>query len=67
MAKTTLTYNKAIKEIEDILEKIETNDLDVDDLSKNVKRVAELIKFCKTKLHTTEQEVQKIIDEMDVD
>ncbi|NOZ47856.1 MAG: exodeoxyribonuclease VII small subunit [Chlorobi bacterium] len=65
MTKPTLTYNKAIEEIESILEKIETDELDVDVLSKNVKRVAELIKFCKTKLHKTEEEVQKIIDEME--
>ena len=67
MPKANLTYKKAITEIEDILEKIETDELDVDELSKNVKRVAELINFCKKKLHTTELEVQKIINEMDVE
>jgi len=65
MAKADLTYKKAISEIEAILEKIENDELDVDELSKNVKKVAELIQFCKNKLHTTEQEVQKIIDDMD--
>ncbi len=65
MAKTNLTYKQAITEIEEILEQIESDELDVDELSKNVKRVAELIKFCKKKLHNTEEEVQKIIDEME--
>ena len=67
MAKANLTYKRAIIEIEEILSKIESDELDVDELSGNVKRVAELIKFCKKKLHATEEEVQKVIDDMNVD
>ena len=67
MAKANLTYKQAIQEIEEILELIESDELDVDQLSINVKRVAELITFCKKKLHHTEEEVQKIIDEMEED
>lgn len=62
MAKQEITYKAAVKEIEDILEKIEAGQLDVDELSKNVKRVTELLKICKNKLHKTEDEVNKILD-----
>ena len=48
-----------------IIEKIEVHDLDVDELTNQVKRVSELIKFCKDKLYKTESEVQKILDEME--
>ena len=65
MAKAKLSYKEAINEIEDILENIESEEIDVDELSKNVKRVAELISICKKKLNTTDEEVQKIIDEME--
>ena len=65
MANIKLTYKKAIQEIEEILELIASDELDVDQLSKNVKRVADLIDFCKKKLHQTEEEVQKIIDDME--
>ena len=62
MAKQEITYKAAVKEIEDILEKIEAGQLDVDELSKNVKRVTDLLKICKDKLHKTEDEVNKILE-----
>ncbi|MCK4630311.1 MAG: exodeoxyribonuclease VII small subunit, partial [Bacteroidales bacterium] len=45
--------------------KMENEELDVDVLSFQVKRVSHLIKLCREKLHKTEQEVEKILDEMD--
>ena len=59
------TYAEAINEIEDIIERIESNELDVDNLSNDVKRVSELIKFCKAKLKATEEEVEKILEDFD--
>ena len=49
-------------EIEEILERIESGKLDVDDLTDKVKKVASLLDVCKTKLKTTEVEIQKVID-----
>jgi len=63
MAKQEISYKEAVTEIEKILSKIEEGDLDVDELTKNVKRVTELIKICKEKLSKTESEVTKILDE----
>lgn len=59
------TYKEAMAEIEAIVEKLEENKLDVDELSTNVKRVSELIAFCKSKLHDTEEEVEKILANME--
>ncbi len=59
------TYAEAIREIEEIIEKIESNELDVDNLSKDVRRVSVLIKFCKAKLKATEEEVEKILEDFD--
>jgi exodeoxyribonuclease VII small subunit len=61
------TYNEAIAEIEEILQKIETGELDVDDLTDKVKRVAYLLEACKKKLKTTESEIQKVMDGLDKD
>ncbi len=61
-----ISYNEAILEIEEILQKIENQELDVDELSDKVKRVYYLIKICKDKLHSTEKEVEKILAEMEV-
>lgn len=65
MSKKQPTYSEAIAEIESIISKIENQELDIDDLSANVKRVAELLNFCKLKLKNTEEEVQKILKEFD--
>jgi exodeoxyribonuclease VII small subunit len=59
------SYKEAITEIEEILQQLENNELDVDDLSEKVKRVSHLVTFCKDKLHNTEQEIDKILKEMD--
>lgn len=65
MAKKKISYNEAIEEIEETLALIENEALDVDDLTEKVKRVSELIQLCKTKLHTTETEVRKVLDSID--
>jgi exodeoxyribonuclease VII small subunit len=60
-----LTYQEALQEIEEILEKIEGNELDIDELAEKVKRVSFLLKFCKDKLQKTNEEVEKILNEME--
>ena len=67
MAKEKIKYNDAIEEIESILDKMENNQLDIDDLGENVKRVASLIKLCKEKLTKTEQDVEQILKDIEND
>lgn len=62
MAKKSIKYNDAVKEIELILQHLEEEELDVDQLADKVKRATELIQFCKDKLKNTEEEVNKILD-----
>ncbi len=64
MAKKEFSFNEAVVEIEDILRSIESGDLDVDKLSVEVKRAAELIKQCQKKLRTTEEEINSIFKEI---
>lgn len=63
--KEKFSYQDAINEIENILQKMENEELDVDVLSDQVKRVSHLIKLCREKLTKTEQEVEDILAEMD--
>jgi Exonuclease VII small subunit. len=64
MEKKKQTYKEAVAEIEEILEKLENEELDVDELAAKVKRVSQLLRFCKEKLSGTEKEIQNIIQEM---
>ena len=65
MAKINLTYEQALARIEEITGQIETGEMNVDELAKQVKEASDLLKFCKSKLFETEQEIEKILKEMD--
>jgi exodeoxyribonuclease VII small subunit len=65
MAKKEQTYGEAMRELQDIMSRIENEDLDVDILLEEVKRAAMLIKFCKDKLQKTNVEIQKILDKIE--
>lgn len=65
MTTKKVTYSEAILEIEAILEKIENEELDVDELAEKVKRVSTLLKTCKNKLTKTNEQVEQILKEME--
>lgn len=65
MTTKKISYNDAMAEIEEILEKIENEELDVDELAEKVKRVSVLLKICKDKLHKTNQQVEHVLKEME--
>jgi exodeoxyribonuclease VII small subunit len=65
MAKINLTYEQALARIEEITGQIETGEMNVDELAKQVKEASDLLKFCKSKLFETEQEIEKILKEME--
>lgn len=60
-----INYKNAIAEIESIVEEIENETVDVDALAEKVKRAAHLIKFCKAKLKTTDNEIKKVLKEFE--
>jgi exodeoxyribonuclease VII small subunit len=64
MAKKEFSFNESIIEIENILRNIESGDLDVDKLSVEVKRAADLIKLCQQKLRSTEEEINSIFKDL---
>lgn len=58
------SYAKSFQELQEIVQEIENGEISVDVLSKKVKRAAELIKICKAKLNSTEEDVNKILKEL---
>lgn len=65
MAKKEKTYNEAITELKAILAKIENEEMDVDNLSEEVKKASELISLCKTKLFKADEELQKSLKNLE--
>ena len=64
MSKQT-SYTEAFEELQTIVTEIEQGEISVDELSEKVKRAAYLIKICKSKLHSTEEDVNRILKELD--
>jgi exodeoxyribonuclease VII small subunit len=59
-----MTYNDAIKKLEEIVQRIENEEPDVDELSGMVKEGYELLMFCKKRLKATEEEVQEAFEKL---
>ena len=60
-----ITYTQAFEELQSIVEEIENGQISVDELSEKVKRATLLIKICKAKLTTTEEDVKQILKELE--
>lgn len=58
-------YSKAFEELQNIVSEIEGGEISVDALSEKVKRAALLIKICKSKLTATEEDVSRILKELE--
>lgn len=57
-----LSYQDSLAEIESILALLEEESIPVDEVLQKVKRVAQLLAYCREKLRVTEVEVQKVMD-----
>ena len=60
-----LNYKDALNELSQIAAAIENESISVDELATKVKRAAELIDYCQTKLKSTDAEVKKILAQME--
>ena len=60
-----MTYREAIEELEIILRALETDAVDVDDLTTRVERSAELIRLCRHKLRHAEASLDRVFDTLD--
>lgn len=62
MTETELKYEDALRQIEQIVEKLENNELDIDTMGEQLKTAQKLIRLCKDKLTKTDDEIKKILE-----
>ena len=62
MANKELTYAEAMAEIEKILGRLRSEEMNVDGLAAEVKRATELIASCKARLRKAEADVNKVLE-----
>lgn len=60
MKKSTLTYEEAMSQLEELVRQVENNEQGIDKLADQLKKAQQLIAFCKDKLYATDEEIQKI-------
>lgn len=63
MAAKKETYTEAMKRLEAIVARIESNELDIDALGDQLKEAQKLIKYCREKLYKADAEIKKILAE----
>ena len=59
-----IDYASAIGELEDILTRLESSNVDVDELTQQVRRAAVLIGHCRSRLHIVERDVHTVLNEL---
>ena len=59
-----LTYEKAERELEQILDDLRNDRITIDALAEKVERASKLIVFCNERLSHTEKKVENIIKEL---
>lgn len=64
--KATKTYQQAMDELDAIVSQIENDELSIDELSSKIKKASELITFCKVKLRKTDEEVEKMLNDIEL-
>lgn len=63
--KKEMTYSQAIGELENIVKMMQSENCSIDNLSKYTSRSLELLKICKSKLLATDEELKKILAELE--
>lgn len=60
-----MKYEEALKQLEEIVAKMENDELDIDTLSEQLKTAQRLIKQCKDKLAKADGDINKILQPED--
>ena len=60
-----MTYDEAMTELKGILQQLQDGQTGIEEMSAKVKRAVELIKICKEKLRSTEEEVEQLLGDLE--
>lgn len=57
-----IKYEEAVRQLEKIVDKMESGELDIDSMATQLKKAQELVKLCKDKLKRTDADIQKLLE-----
>lgn len=58
-----MRYSEAVARLEEIMAKVQSGRMDIDELAGLLKEAQELVKFCRNKLYKVDEEVKALLDE----
>lgn len=58
-----MRYSEAVARLEEIMAKVQSGRIDIDELAGLLKEAQELVKFCRNKLYKVDEEVKTLLDE----
>ena len=59
-----MNYDDSITELQKILSSLQNDELSIDELTDTIKRSTELLELCNSKLRSTEEEVNLVIQKL---
>lgn len=59
--KDEIKYEAAVRELEVIVQRLENNEMGIDELTTELKKAQQLLNLCKDKLTKTDEEIKKIL------
>ncbi len=62
-----IRFGEAIEQLEGILQRVEAEEIDIDDLAEELRKAAELLDVCRGKIRKAELEVTQIVQALDED
>ena len=57
-----IKYEEAMRQLQEIVRKMENDELDIDQMSDQLKKAQELIKICRDNHTKTDEEIQKLLN-----
>ncbi|MBP3844846.1 MAG: exodeoxyribonuclease VII small subunit [Prevotella sp.] len=59
----TIKYEEALRQLDEIVQKMERNEYGIDELTTQLKKAKELIQLCKNQLTKTDEDIKKILED----
>lgn len=60
-----LKFGEALEELEAILRRVESEEIDIDSLAEELRRAAQLLEVCRGKIQRAEVEVTQIVQQLE--
>ena len=65
MTEENLTFQAAMEERELILQKLDSDEVNIDSLTVDLQRASELIEWCRSRLESTRVDVERIVADLE--